>query len=786
MTRGLGLSIGAVNAISAVVADNPAKPAVRTRRTALTFDEAGRPRIGAINEFASAITDFADLTREPEPMVMGGRFYSATNLIAAVVIGLIELAEPPAGIVLTYPAVYTDKQVSLLGQALHLAGAGEVLLAPEPVAAAEWLEIDRGPLEPGFVLVYDLGATSLDLTVLRVGPDWPHHPMVGTPTRSTDFGGKPLGEMVARYAGEPGLGRATQTLTSMVNIDALRAEHIRDTFPLVSKSVAAAGLRLADLSRILVVGGASRPPEVARTLAELGVPLVTVADPGQVIASGAAGLAARTFAPEQQTGGPVPHVAVFSSAAVVSALAMSAMTVFGSPFDPGLMPVLDRFPVLGAPVDALLYDMSADLLAARTAGLVSDVDPVTGRIQVAGVAAARSAYENLIAPATAPGGKSRPGGSGGSGADRGRPGHQDVSNDCKSPLLARTTYGDPARFINPLPFGPQAAQPQNTPANPGAPERPPGGPIAAPGIPGTPTAPGATDPGTLPAAGTAPAPGTAPTVGTSTPTGGTSTPTGGTSAPSTGGVSVDTGGSVPTGGTSTGTTPSDPTGSAGGTSGGTPTGGTTDGGATGGSTGGGTTGGTDTSGGAGGGGTSGGGASTGGSGGASGGGASGGGSDGGASGGGASGGAFGGGASGGGESGGGSDGGASGGGASGGAFGGGASGGGGSGGGASGGGSDGGGSGGGASGGGASGGASGGGASGGVSGGGASGGGASGGGSKSGASSGAHSGGASSSGASSGGASSGGTSSVGGSKGGASSGGSAGGGGGGGGGGSRR
>ncbi len=741
------MSIGAVNAISAVVADDPAKPAVRTRRTALTFDDAGKPRIGAINEFASAITDFADLTREPEPMVMGGRFYSATNLIAAVVTGLIELAETPAGIVLTYPAVYTDKQVSLLGQALHLAGAGEVLLVPEPVAAAEWLEIDRGPLEPGFVLVYDLGATSLDLTVLRVGPDWPHHPMVGTPTRSTDFGGKPLGEMVARYAGAPGLGRATQTLTSMVNIDALRAEHIRDTFPLVSKSVAAAGLRLADLSRILVVGGASRPPEVARTLAELGVPLVTVADPGQVIASGAAGLAARTFAPEQQSGGPVPQVAVFSSAAVVSALAMSAMTVFGSPFDPGLMPVLERFPVLGAPVDALLYDMSADLLAARTAGLVSEVDPFTGRIQVASVAAARSAYENFIAPATAPGGKSRPGAHNGSGADRSGLGHQNVRNDCKSPVLARTTYGDPARFINPLPFGHQAAQPQNTPTEPGTPELPHSGPISPPGTPespGTPTAPGATDPGTAPAAGTAPAPGTAPTDGTSASTGGTSTP-------STGGASVEVGGSASTGGTGTGTPASDPGGSGGSTSGEATTGGTTDGGVAGGSTGGGTTGGTDSSGGA-----AGGGASTGG-------GASGGESDGGASGGGTSGGAGGGGASGGGADGGASGGGAPGGGASGGA-------------------SDGGASGGGASGGGASsGGASGGGASGGgVSGGGSDSGASSGGTSSAGASSGGASGGASSSGASSGGASSGG------SKGGASSGGSAGGGGGGGGGGGSR
>ncbi|MFJ2667247.1 Hsp70 family protein [Nocardia fluminea] len=735
MTRGLGLSIGAVNAISAVVADDPAKPAVRTRRTALTFDDAGRPRIGAINEFASAITDFADLTREPEPMVMGGRFYSATNLIAAVVTGLIELAEPPAGIVLTYPAVYTDKQVSLLGQALHLAGAGEVLLVPEPVAAAEWLEIERGPLEPGFVLVYDLGATSLDLTVLRVGPDWPHHPMIGTPTRSADFGGKPLGEMVARYAGDPRPGRATQTLTSMVNIDALRAEHIRDTFPLVSKSVSAAGLRLADLSRILVIGGASRPPEVARTLAELGVPLVTVADPGQVIAAGAAGLAARTFAPEQQTGGAVPHVAVFSSAAVVSALAMSAMTVFGSPFDPGLMPVLERFPVLGAPADALLYDMSADLLAARTAGLISDVDPLTGRIRVAGVAAARSAYENFIAPATAPGGKARPGGS----ADRGRPGHQDVRDDCKSPVLARTTYGDPARFINPLPFGQQATHPQNTPT---APELPHGGPISTPGTPEAPGTP--SSPGTLPAVDTAPSPGTAPTDGTTTPTGGTSTP-------STGGASTEVGGSAPSGGTTTGTTPSGTgtsTGGSGGvTSGDTPTGGATDGSAAGGSTDGGTSSGTDSSGG-----TTGGGASSGGS--TGGGGASNGGS--------AGGGASGGGASGGGSgtSGGGSDSGASGGGS-----------------GTSGGGSD-------------SGASGGGGASGGnTSGGGASGGGASGGASSSGASdSGASSGGASSGGASSGGASSGGASS-GGSKGGASSGGStggSGGGGGGGGGGSRR
>ncbi len=579
------MSIGTVNAISAVVAEDPAKPTVRTRRTALTFDDAGRPRIGAINEFASAITDFADLSREPEPMVIAGRFYSATNLIAAVATGLIELAEPAAGVVLTYPATYTEKQVALLGQALHLAGAGQVLLAPEPVAAAEWLEADQGPLAPGFVLVYDLGANSLDLTVLRVGPDWPHHPMVGTPVRSTDFGGKPLGEMVARYAGEPRTGRATSTLTSMVNTDSLRAEHIRDTFPLVSKTVATAGLRLADLSHILLVGGASRPPEVARTLAELGVPLVTVADPGQVVAAGAAALAARTFAPPQQGGGAAPHVAVFSSAAVVSALAMSAMTVFGSPFDPGLTPVLERFPVLGAPADALLYDMSADLLAAKTTGLVNTIDPVTGKVRVVS-AAARTAYEMIVGAAS--GAPDRAASQAGSaGGERFRPG----GGDCRSPVLARTSYGDPAHFVNPLPFDRPTTE---VPGDPGPVADP--GPIAGvPSVPGIPSA-GSTNPAVpgIPRDTALPAPGTgAPDV----------------SPPATGGVDigisdglgsgatpsdnpynpVGTGG-IPSGDTSGGVGGSDSGASTGGTSGGVSGG--TSGGASGGTSGGGDSGGT--------------------------------------------------------------------------------------------------------------------------------------------------------------------------------------------------
>src|SRR5262245_1111822 len=149
MTTGLGFSIGTVNCVTASVIEERPRPAVRTRRTALTFDSAGGARIGGIPQFAMAVTDFADLGRDPDPVVVGGRLWSPANLVAAVVNGLAEFAVPDVGIVSTYPAGYSDKQVALLRQALDLSGADQVELIPEPVAAAEWLEHEQGPLEPG-------------------------------------------------------------------------------------------------------------------------------------------------------------------------------------------------------------------------------------------------------------------------------------------------------------------------------------------------------------------------------------------------------------------------------------------------------------------------------------------------------------------------------------------------------------------------------------------------------------------------------------------------------------
>ncbi|WP_159845144.1 Hsp70 family protein [Nocardia sp. CY41] len=475
-----------MNSVTASVSADRPRPAVRSRRTAVTFDSAGGLRLGGIPQFDMAVTDFADLGRDPEAVIVGGRIWSPANLVAAVV-GELRAAQQgasEAGVVTTYPAMYSDKQVALLRQALDLSGAGDVLLVPEPVAAAEWLEHEQGPLETGFVLIYDLGGTSLDVSIVRVGPGWDNHPMIGKPMRSYDFGGKPLGSMIARYA--PGVASAGLSMTSIIDIDGLRTAHVQDSLQLVRDCVREAGVTLSAISRILLVGGASRPAEVARTLAELGRPVVISADPGQTIAAGAALMAARTMALGASDGrATAPRVAVFSSAAVVSAVAMSAVTVFGGPTVPELSPLLERLPELGAPTDSLLVDVGDEQLADAWSWVTA---PSAWHASRAALAQRTSAYTRFITPVPRSAGY-------GPSMTESRPGsHRDPRNCCAAGQMRYRGYGDPAYFVNPLPFAPVV--------------RPVPGDVAQPPVPGQPSTPGLPLPGQVPDLPGRPAPGT--------------------------------------------------------------------------------------------------------------------------------------------------------------------------------------------------------------------------------------------------------------------------------------
>ncbi|WP_329405652.1 Hsp70 family protein [Nocardia vinacea] len=577
-----------MNSVSAMVTGERPLSSVRTRRTAVTFDSAGSIRIGGIPQFDMAVTDFADLARDPESVVVGGRLWSPANLVAAVVNGLVESFPPTAGAVATYPACYSDKQLSLLRQALNLAGAADVLLIPEPVAAAEWLEQERGPLESGFVLVYDLGGASLDVSMVRVGPDWDDHPIVGKSVRSYDFGGRPLGSMIARYArvAEPGDNGSMLQMTSIVDITSMRAQHIRDSLDVVHECVESTGRCLSDISCILLVGGATRPVEVARILAELGRPVVMSSDPGQTVAVGAAGYAARSFAP-MSTGGRhrAPKVAVFSSAAVASAVAVSAVTVFGGPNISQMPSLVDASPG-SFPMDNLLLEPDVEALAEAGSAAVGWATTAAG-FGYSGRPAygiAPVAHTTPIGPTIGPSVAEAHGGR--HNEPRGGTAHS-----------GGVTYANPAQFLNPLPF---IRSPRTIPAVPNQPAT--GTPIPSVSLPGSFPAPANSTPAVP--AGNATTPGTA-TPGTATPaTGGTSTGAGVpgattgetfTGTGTSGGTASDgsSGGSTgdASGGTTSGTSGSTSGNSTSGGSSGSTSGGSTSTGASGGSTGGGTSGG---------------------------------------------------------------------------------------------------------------------------------------------------------------------------------------------------
>ncbi|MCX0273924.1 Hsp70 family protein [Nocardia zapadnayensis] len=462
MTSGLGISIGTVNVVSARVGAQDSRPVVRTRRTAVGFDSGGTARLGGITRFSTAINEFADLGRNPESVYVDGRIWSPATIFASVVQGLVT-AEPAAGVVATHPAGYSRKQLGLLRQSLDLAGVGHVELVPEPVAAAHWLDTEHGPLDAGFILVYDLGGNSLDVAVVRTGPDWPDHPVVGNAVRSYEFGARPLGAMIARCAGDRAIGPAEPgtgavSLMSFVNPEGLRREHVRDSLEVVRAAVRSAGVALSDIDRVLVVGGAARPPQVAETLAELGLPVTVAADSGQCVALGAAAMAAESVAPAVAHG--VKHPPIFSGAALFSAVAMSAATILGS--GPADTEHLDQDRVPLQSPGAVQFEIHGEARVERSdTGWTVSYAPLRAPAVITPAATTRPYGPPMPGRAPAPA-KSDPEGP----ADAEAGTHHTRQDEHPE---TRPRHDDPARFGHP-PFGPGGVRlPPHTGAGPDRP-----------------------------------------------------------------------------------------------------------------------------------------------------------------------------------------------------------------------------------------------------------------------------------------------------------------------------
>ncbi|MGW2663911.1 Hsp70 family protein [Nocardia tengchongensis] len=306
------MSIGTVNTVTAVV-DTDTEPQVHSQRTATALPGA----VGDAPVDSSAAARIAELTARLAPPTDADR-----------------------NAVLACPAVYSTAETAAVRRALDAAGRPDIALVPEPVAAAAWFATREAMTGDEAVLVYDLGGATLDAAVVRIDATARNIQVLGRPVRSSGYGGRAFGAILARYVHDSTADTDSPGLTGELptgKVDELRAEHIRSSVPLMRECVRVAGLATVD--RILLVGGASRPDVVARVLAdELGRPVVTVPDPAQCVALGAAVLALRAGAGENDTAASTPgHRRSFTRAATTVAIACAAaVPILGGVTEPGV------------------------------------------------------------------------------------------------------------------------------------------------------------------------------------------------------------------------------------------------------------------------------------------------------------------------------------------------------------------------------------------------------------------------------------------------------------------
>lgn len=305
----------------------------------------------AVSEPLRTAREFKRRLGDPTPVLLGGTPYGAEALYARMLRGIvaqvIELhGERPATIVVTHPANYGPYKLDLLQQAVRMAEIGPVTFITEPLAAALHYA-GRERIDPGQVVaVYDFGGGTFDAALLRRTHDG--FEPIGQPEGIERLGGIDFDEAVfahvvnslratfdrlnpqdtdtraaiarireeARNAKEalsvdtdvtiPVILPGVQTSVRLTRqeFEAMIEPRIGETIAALERAVRSAGMRMQDVSKVLLVGGSSRIPLVRQRVRQAtGVPVVVDAHPKHAIALGAAEAAARVagLSTSQQT-----------------------------------------------------------------------------------------------------------------------------------------------------------------------------------------------------------------------------------------------------------------------------------------------------------------------------------------------------------------------------------------------------------------------------------------------------------------------------------------------------
>ena len=314
-------------------------------------------------------------------VLLGDRQVPLVEVIAATMRRIAEEATraaggAPAETVVTYPAAWGALRRGALIEATTRAGLPAPTLVPEPVAAAAYFATVLGHrvVSGQVVVVYDLGAGTLDVSAVRRTPDGYEVLAVdGLP----DFGGLDLDEIVVKAVGtnvdpevwrrltapltpadqrhfrtlwddaraakemlsrQPSAGlhvpvAERDVIVTRDEFEAAAREPLNRAAELTAHVMAEAGVRANDLAGLFLVGGSSRVPMVATILHRVtGIAPTVLEQPEIVVAEGALhATGPRTAPPSTGTtlggipSGTVPPAAM-TSGAPSGALPAAAMT----------------------------------------------------------------------------------------------------------------------------------------------------------------------------------------------------------------------------------------------------------------------------------------------------------------------------------------------------------------------------------------------------------------------------------------------------------------------------
>jgi molecular chaperone HscA len=224
------------------------------------------------------------------------------------------------GAVVTVPAYFDDAQRQATKDAAGLAGLNVLRLLNEPTAAAIAYGLDNA--SEGTYAVFDLGGGTFDISILRLtrgvfevlatsgdtalgGDDFDHRvfcwaleqaklpPLSGPDARLLMTRARDAKEMLTGHDAAPidvelSVGSVEATLTPAVFSDITKTLVTKTMAP-VKRALRDARLSPSDVKGVVMVGGATRMPQVLRAVAEFfGQPPLTNLNPEEVVALGAA------------------------------------------------------------------------------------------------------------------------------------------------------------------------------------------------------------------------------------------------------------------------------------------------------------------------------------------------------------------------------------------------------------------------------------------------------------------------------------------------------------------